>query len=92
MPSDMRPEILLIGGGVVDIPLRPVDASLFSSASYPLDCIRMCVGGDAVNESIIASRLGHRVALASKVGDDAAGRFICETLNSAGVDTRFVLR
>ena len=92
MPSDMRPEILLIGGGVVDIPLRPVDASLFSSASYPLDCIRMCVGGDAVNESIIASRLGHRVALASKVGDDAAGRFICETLNSAGVDTRFVIR
>ena len=92
MSSDMRPEILLIGGGVVDIPLRPVDASLFSSASYPLDCIRMCVGGDAVNESIIAARLGHRVALASKVGDDAAGRFICDTLADVGVDTRFVIR
>ena len=92
MSSDMRPEILLIGGGVVDIPLRPVDAAVFSSPSHPLDCIRMCVGGDAVNESIIISRLGHRVALASKVGDDAAGRFICDTLTDAGVDTRFVIR
>ena len=92
MSAVLRPEILLIGGGVVDIPLRPVDAAVFSSASHPLDCIRMCVGGDAVNESIIASRLGHRVALASKVGDDAAGRFICDTLADAGVDTRFVIR
>lgn len=92
MSSIQQPEILLIGGGVVDIPLCPVDSDVFSVSSHPLDSIRMCVGGDAVNESIIASRLGHHVSIASKVGDDTAGHFICETLADAGVDTRYVIR
>ena len=46
-------EVLIIGGGVVDIPLRSVGKQIFDVTSYPLDSIRMRAGGDAVNESII---------------------------------------
>lgn len=92
MNHEFIPEIVLIGGGVVDIPLRPVDKCVFDAGSYPLDSIRMRVGGDAVNESIIASRLGRRVMLVSKVGRDGAGRFICDTLEESGVNTDFVVR
>lgn len=87
-----NPEIVLIGGGVIDIPLYPVSADVFRVGSSPLDCIRMQTGGDAINEAIIASRLGHRIMLISKFGDDAAGDFICNTLKQNGVDIEHVIR
>ena len=90
--AEFTPEVLFIGGGVVDIPLRPVDRYIFDVGSYPLDSIRMEIGGDAVNESIIASRLGCRTALISKFGRDAAGDFICAALVENGVNTDWVVR
>lgn len=92
MANTASPEIVVIGGGVVDIPLCPVDSSIFDTGSYPLESIQMRVGGDAVNESIIASRLGCNVMLVSKVGNDGAGHFICDALRENGVDIRFVRR
>ena len=47
-------------------------------------------GGDAVNEAITLCRLDHAAALVSKLGRDAAGRFLLESLETAGVDTRCV--
>lgn len=85
-------EVLIIGGGVVDIPLRPVGKQIFDVTSYPLDGIRMCAGGDAVNESIILSRLGRRVSLCSKMGDDGAGDYLIRVLRDNGVDTDLVVR
>ena len=88
----MHPEVIVIGGGVVDVPLFPVGPAVFDAASTPLERIAMHAGGDAVNEAIILSRLGHRAALVSKVGRDVAGDFLIQTLNDAGVDTSRVVR
>lgn len=88
----MKPEVLIIGGGVVDIPVCPVNSTVFDVGSFPAESISMQVGGDAVNESIIISRLGHGSAIASKIGMDGAGDFILKTLNSAGVNTDHVIR
>ena len=85
-------DVLVIGGGVVDIPLRPVGKQIFDVLSYPLDSIRMRAGGDAINESIILSRLGYKVSLCSKLGDDGAGDYLLRVLRDNGVDTGCVVR
>lgn len=78
--------VLCVGSSVVDIPLQPVDRSVFDTVSYPVDDISMRVGGDALNESIILSRLGAKVGLVTAVGADAAGDFILATARAEGVN------
>ena len=53
-------DVLCLGAAVVDIPLRPVSREVFDIESYPVDNIAMAVGGDAMNESTIISRLGFK--------------------------------
>ncbi|MBR1821023.1 MAG: sugar kinase, partial [Clostridia bacterium] len=79
-----HPDVLVIGGGVVDIPLAPVGPEVFDAHSTPLERIAMNAGGDAVNESIVLAQLGRAPLLISKVGQDAAGDFILKTLKKAG--------
>ncbi|MCM3716721.1 PfkB family carbohydrate kinase, partial [Alkalihalobacillus oceani] len=53
--------------------MQPVSKNIFDVDSYPLERIAMTTGGDAINEATIISRLGHRTALMSRIGKDAAG-------------------
>ena len=46
----------------------------------------MTIGGDAINEATIMSRLGHRIGLMSMVGRDAVGNFIIEHCEKNGID------
>jgi sugar/nucleoside kinase (ribokinase family) len=46
------------------------------------------IGGGAANVSADLARLGVDVSIRARVGDDIFGRFITESLDSAGVDTR----
>ena len=43
-------------------------------------------GGAPANVAVAAARLGARTAFVGKVGDDAFGRFLAETLQQEGVD------
>ena len=70
------PEVICVGAALVDIPLRPVSKAIFQTESYPVEQIRMTVGGDALNEAAILTRLGHQAGLLSMVGEDPAGDFI----------------
>ena len=85
-------EALIIGGGIVDIPLSPVTEAVFRNGSTPLDAIHMQPGGDALNESAALTRLGHQAALVTKVGLDAAGDYLIRTLDGAGVYTGLIRR
>ena len=69
-------EAVIIGAGIADILLRPVDETVFEKGSCPVESIRMSVGGDALNEATILSRLGHRPLLATKLGADGVADFI----------------
>lgn len=71
-------DVICIGAAIVDIPLYPVGDFIFKEVSYPLDDISMKIGGDAINEATIITRLGNRVSLMSAVGNDGAGMFIQE--------------
>lgn len=81
-------EVICVGAAIVDIPLQPVSKNIFDVDSYPLDRIAMTTGGDAINEATIISRLGHRTALMSRVGDDAVGDFILAHCRKENIDIR----
>ena len=48
---------------------------------------RKSVGGSPTNVAVAAAQLGHRVALATKVGDDAFGDYARTRLSEWGVVT-----
>jgi 5-dehydro-2-deoxygluconokinase len=48
------------------------------------------LGGSATNVAVAAARHGHRVALITRTGQDAFGRYIHEALRDFGVDDAFV--
>lgn len=80
-------DVMCLGAAVVDIPLRPVSRDIFDIESYPVDQIAMTVGGDAMNEATIISRLGFNTGLMACIGDDAAGQFILRSCQKDGIDT-----
>ena len=80
-------DVICVGAAVVDIPLQPVSKNIFDVDSYPLEQISMTTGGDALNEATIISRLGHKVALNSIIGQDPAGHFILDECKKEGIDT-----
>lgn len=49
-------------------------------------------GGNAANAAVAAARLGGRVMLASRLGDDAVGDMILADINREAVDCRLVKR
>ena len=79
-------DVICIGAAIVDIPLQPVSKNIFDIESYPLERIAMTIGGDAINEATIISRLGHKTALMSRLGRDAVGAFIREVCIKNHVD------
>lgn len=80
-------DVICVGASVIDIPLQPVNKEVFDCESYPLQQINMAIGGDALNESTIISRLGHKVSLLSMVGKDVAGYYIVDHCMKNKIDT-----
>lgn len=83
---DNRLDVICIGAAVVDIPLQPVNRNIFDIESYPINRIAMTIGGDAINEATIISRLGHKTALMSRIGKDVAGDFILKACQEEDID------
>jgi len=52
---------------------------------------RKSIGGTVTNVAVAAARLGHRAAVATKVGDDEFGAYVKHALSETfGVDSRYV--
>lgn len=83
---DKKLDVICVGAAIVDIPLQPVSKNIFDIESYPIDRIAMTVGGDAMNEATIISRLGYKTGIISRVGRDVAGNFILEACNKDNID------
>lgn len=83
---DKKLDVWCVGAAVTDIPLQPVSRDIFDVESYPLEHISMTIGGDAINEATIMSRLGVRVGLLTMVGNDTPGHFIIEHCKQNGID------
>lgn len=83
---DRKLDVICLGAAIVDIPLRPVSRDIFDIESYPVDRIAMSVGGDAMNEATIISRLGFKTGIIACIGDDAAGQFILQSCKQDNID------
>ena len=80
-------DVTVIGPAIVDVVAGAVDEALFQKGTLPVDRIRMSYGGNALNEAVVLSRLGHRVQLITMVGEDEAGKNVLGYMEENGLDT-----
>ncbi|WP_369135726.1 5-dehydro-2-deoxygluconokinase [Modestobacter sp. I12A-02662] len=80
------PEVLVLGRSGVDVYPLQVGVGL-----EDVETFGKFLGGSAANVAVAASRLGHRVALVTGVGDDPFGRFVRRALRELGVEDRYVV-
>lgn len=84
-------DVTVIGPSVIDILAAPFDPDALAMGKRDVDQIRMSFGGDALNESVVLSRLGKKVQLISKIGADEAGRSIRKHLEKEKVSTKHII-
>ena len=85
-------DILFIGTAIVDSIIRGFDPEPVSAAGYRADSGSLHIGGEAVNGSITAAKLGMKTAILCALGNDAAGDMIENALTAYGVDTGLIGR
>jgi len=80
MPQSV--EVICLGEAIVDMVSLRVGATLKDSPGF-----LKAPGGAPANVAVMLSRLGHRARFVGKVGQDAFGQFLRDTLEMEGVDT-----
>lgn len=87
VPDSVRSlELLSVGRVSVDIYAQQLGVSMTEATTF-----RKSIGGTSTNVAVAASRLGHRCATVTRVGDDEFGAYVRHALeHTFGVDTRFV--
>ncbi len=85
MSSVRELDLICLGRVGVDLYAEQIGAKLEDVSSFA-----KYLGGSPANIAFGVARLGLRSALVSRVGDDPMGRFILDTLQLEGCDTRSV--
>lgn len=80
-------DCLCAGIIVADIVCQPIEKSPPAGALIKTDGIEFSIGGCSSNMAVDMVRLGMKVGLSGRVGNDLFGREVRERLHSAGVDT-----
>ena len=79
--NDRRFDLICVGRAAVDLYGEQIGGRLEDMQSFA-----KYLGGSPANAAVGASRLGLRVAMLTRVGDEHNGRFVRETLAAEGVD------
>ena len=87
-----RYDIVFIGTAIIDSIIKGFDPVPVSVTGYKAESGSLNIGGEAVNGSIAAAKLGMKTAIMCSLGDDAAGDMITAELMSHGVDTDCIVR
>lgn len=81
-------DLLVVGDANPDVIVGPlVEPLAFGQREQLVDDGALTLGGSGAITACGAARLGLSVAIAARVGDDAAGRFVRDSLAERGVDT-----
>jgi 5-dehydro-2-deoxygluconokinase len=78
-------DLICMGRAAVDLYGEQIGARLEDQASFA-----KYLGGSPANTGVCASRLGLKVAMLTRVGDEHNGRFVREALAAEGVDVSHV--
>lgn len=84
------PEIVVVGSANLDLVVE-VEAIPVAGETVMGGDLRRIPGGKGANQAVAAARLGRRVAMVGRVGDDDAGAMLRAALDSAGVDAACLL-
>jgi len=87
-----RPDIVFIGTAILDTVIKGFDPEPVSVAGYRAESGSINAGGEGVNGSIAASKLGMSCALLCFLGNDQASELIETELVRHGVDTGRIVR
>ena len=92
MADDQRsgPEVAVVGSANLDLVVEVETIPVAGETVLGGD-LRLIPGGKGANQAVAAARLGRRVAMIGRVGDDDAGRTLRSAMDSAGVDTASLL-
>ncbi|MXW97016.1 MAG: ribokinase [Acidimicrobiaceae bacterium] len=92
MADDPRsgPEVAVVGSANLDLVVEVETIPVAGETVLGGD-LRLIPGGKGANQAAAAARLGRRVAMIGRVGDDDAGRTLRSAMDSAGVDTASLL-
>ncbi|HEU0259477.1 MAG TPA: PfkB family carbohydrate kinase, partial [Burkholderiales bacterium] len=81
----MKYDLICMGRAAVDLYGEQIGARLEDQTSFA-----KYLGGCPANIAVGSSRLGLKVAMLTRVGDEHNGRFVRETLAAEGVDVSHV--
>jgi 5-dehydro-2-deoxygluconokinase len=84
-PGARRFDLACLGRLAVDLYAQQVGCALEDASSFA-----KYLGGSSANIAFGAARLGLKVAMVSRVGDEQMGRFLVRTLQREGCDTSMV--
>ena len=87
-----RPDIVFIGIAIMDSIIQGFEPEPISVTGYRAESCSLNIGGEAVNGSIAAAKLGVRTGIFSHLGRDVAGDIIAWELDRHNVDVSSVLR
>ena len=79
------PEILCVGQVLVDCIIKGWDPYTDASRVNNADSITLAPGGDAFNESVIFSRLGHKTMVMCQLGEDTPGLIFRDAFAREGI-------
>lgn len=86
-----KPKLLVVGSLVMDMTVSTGRFPNSGETVLGLD-YQSAPGGKGANQAVQAARLGADVTMVGKVGKDAFGDALLQSLRDAGVDVRHVLR
>ena len=87
---DTGPEIVVAGSANLDLVVEVETVPVAGETVLGGD-LRRIPGGKGANQAVAAARLGRRVTMIGRVGDDDAGSVLRSAMESAGVDTTYLL-
>lgn len=85
-------DILFIGTALVDSIIKGFNPNPISVSGYRAKSSSLNVGGEAVNGSMAAAKLGEKVAILCSLGNDVAGSMITKELLENGVDCSCIIK
>lgn len=89
--NQKKHDVITLGTAVVDITAYPADKSIFDRDNTLIEEVRMCPGGDAVNQAMVLSGLKDSVSLCCRLGEDSFGRLLKNEAQDAGINTENVM-
>lgn len=85
-------DIIVFGDTCVDLILQDEDITpRFGQVEKLVASYNMVMGGSCCIFAAQAAKLGLKVVILGRVGDDAFGHLLLETLNTSGVDTQHMI-